>query len=74
MLSDPEIEQIVRDGQGDLQKCVQRLIDLANEHGGEDNVTAVLIRIAEDEPAVFRTEGDRISNADLFGSENTLPG
>jgi len=74
MLTDEEIATIVINGGDDLGHSVRQLIDSANEHGGEDNVTAVLIRIADDSPAIFRPEGERISSPDTFGSENTMPG
>jgi protein phosphatase len=44
MISDAEILQVA--GQpGDLTENCRRLTALANEHGGEDNITAVLVRI-----------------------------
>jgi PPM family protein phosphatase len=49
MISDAEILQVA--GQKDLQSACRNLTALANEHGGEDNITAVLVRIVEnDEP------------------------
>lgn len=44
MVTDEEINDIVS-GTDDVKLACQRLIELANEHGGEDNVTAVLVRI-----------------------------
>ena len=44
MLSDTLISRILRDPDGDLEGQVQALIDAALEAGGNDNVTAVLIR------------------------------
>jgi serine/threonine protein phosphatase PrpC len=49
MISDAEILQVA--GDSDLQSACRKLTALANEHGGEDNITAVLVRIVEnDEP------------------------
>lgn len=42
MLEDPEIMRIVS-GASDLEECVDRLIDRANENGGTDNITAMVI-------------------------------
>ncbi len=44
MLSDTLISRILRDPDGDLEEQVQALIDAALQAGGNDNVTAVLIR------------------------------
>lgn len=48
MLSDDEIQDILS-SHADIREGCKRLIHLANEHGGEDNITAVIIRI-EREP------------------------
>ena len=44
MVSEDEILKVVTDNNGDLKKACHQLIDIANEHGGLDNVTAVLVR------------------------------
>jgi len=44
MVPESEIERIVTATKGDLEKACQELIDAANERGGLDNVTAVLVR------------------------------
>ncbi len=49
MLSDARILDIVL-GADDLAAACRRLITLANEHGGEDNITAVLVKIEQDGP------------------------
>ena len=46
MVKDPEIHDIVV-GAADLDAACGRLIEAANEHGGLDNVTAVLARVEE---------------------------
>lgn len=46
MLDHRQIETILRRNV-DLTLAVQRLIELANDHGGQDNITAVLVRVAD---------------------------
>ena len=44
MVSDEDIERIVTSS-SDIREACRQLIERANEHGGEDNITAVLIKI-----------------------------
>jgi serine/threonine protein phosphatase PrpC len=44
MVPEQEILRVVTASDGDLQKACQQLIDAANERGGLDNVTAVLVK------------------------------
>ena len=44
MVPENEILRVVTENNADLQKACQQLIDAANERGGLDNVTAVLVR------------------------------
>lgn len=48
MIDDSEILEVVSKTP-DLEEACRKLIQLANEHGGEDNITALVVRI-EDEP------------------------
>jgi protein phosphatase len=64
MLADQEICEIVTTNREDLELAVRKLVERANEHGGEDNVTAVVVKVAD--------EGTVVTEA--FGSETTLPG
>jgi PPM family protein phosphatase len=50
MISDQEILEVVT-STDDLQAACRSLAALANEHGGEDNITAVVVRIANGEAA-----------------------
>jgi protein phosphatase len=45
MIEDGEILSVLLAGGVDLKEICRRLIALANEHGGEDNITAVVVRI-----------------------------
>lgn len=45
MVDDQELCEIVQGGAPDLVQTCRKLVNTANEHGGEDNVTAVVIRI-----------------------------
>ncbi len=49
MIDDQEILAVVRETP-ELAEACRRLVMLANEHGGEDNITALIVRI-EDGPA-----------------------
>jgi protein phosphatase len=44
MIADDEIEAVLRAAGGDVEKGVRDLVDAANEHGGEDNITVVLVK------------------------------
>jgi protein phosphatase len=46
MVSDDDIRQIVG-ATNDIREACRKLIQRANERGGEDNITAVLIKIEE---------------------------
>jgi serine/threonine protein phosphatase PrpC len=47
MVSDEEIRDIVVDAGDDIDLAVKKLIERANEHGGEDNCTVVLMRVGD---------------------------
>ena len=57
MISDAEILQVAGQN-GDLAAACRKLAALANEHGGEDNITAVLVRIVEDDSAARPVEAE----------------
>ncbi len=44
MVPEEEILRLVSEGSNDLEKACQTLIDTANEKGGLDNVTAILVK------------------------------
>lgn len=44
-LDDEEIAAVLREGQtADLQTCARALVNLANDYGGQDNITVILVR------------------------------
>ena len=43
-VEDEEMLEVVREADGDLVAAVARLVERANEEGGNDNITAVLVR------------------------------
>jgi protein phosphatase len=49
MVEDEDILAVVRD-HADPEAACRRLVTMANEHGGEDNVTAVVIKIEAGDP------------------------
>jgi protein phosphatase len=51
MVDDQNILETLRGTDADLQRGCQALIDLANEHGGDDNITTILIQAAPTAPA-----------------------
>jgi PPM family protein phosphatase len=59
MIEDSEILDIVSQT-ANIEEACRKLIALANEHGGEDNITAVLVKI-EDEPG-----GQKVSLSDTL--------
>lgn len=62
MISDAEILQVTTQTQ-DLGAACRRLAALANEHGGEDNITAVVVRIVKSD-AVQDDAGESASAGD----------
>jgi PPM family protein phosphatase len=46
MLRDSEILEIVEKHRADLNQAARALVDAANEQGGEDNITVILVEVA----------------------------
>jgi len=46
MISDEQMAELLR-GSDDLDRCCEALIDKANEAGGTDNITVILVRIED---------------------------
>lgn len=80
MVTDEDIQQIVA-ASTDIRDACRKLIQRANERGGEDNITAVVIRI-EDETDGKDVKVTELQNGvpstarapEAFGDEATLPG
>jgi protein phosphatase len=47
MISDEEIAATLRSSEGDIGRAVRALVEEANAHGGEDNITVVLLKFEE---------------------------
>ncbi len=47
MVPDDEIARVLGESEGDVADAVQALVGLANERGGEDNITVVLLKFEE---------------------------
>lgn len=47
MIPDQDILEIIGSSPNNISEACRKLIDIANEHGGEDNITAVIIKIEE---------------------------
>ena len=71
MVSDEDIVRIVG-GATDIRDACRRLIQRANERGGEDNITAVLIKLEEPEP--HSGNGTANGNGTLPPSSTLPPG
>jgi serine/threonine protein phosphatase PrpC len=66
MVTDEDIQKIIT-GAGDIRDACRRLIQRANERGGEDNITAVLIKIEEqptDDAALGTTQAAPAAGSD----------
>ncbi len=47
MVVDADVGRILAEAAGDVEKAARDLVAEANERGGEDNITVVLIRFQE---------------------------
>lgn len=57
MAEDPEIAATLNSFSGNLQLCAAQLVTMANEYGGRDNVSVILVRIKATLPAFPVTRG-----------------
>jgi serine/threonine protein phosphatase PrpC len=47
MVPDEEVSQILGESSGDIEKAARGLVAAANEKGGEDNITVILVGFQE---------------------------
>lgn len=63
MIKDEEILQIISSSSGEMRDAPKRLIERANQNGGEDNITAVVIRIEDFDGESDTPVPDEVSEA-----------
>jgi protein phosphatase len=51
MIEDHLIKSAILDNENDLEKAATEIIRLANEHGGKDNISALLVNPIKSFPA-----------------------
>jgi PPM family protein phosphatase len=51
MVSDEDIDNALQALGGNLKLCVQQLLQMANDNGGRDNVSVILVRVLREYPA-----------------------
>jgi protein phosphatase len=68
MISDEEVASIVRSA-GSLDEAADALVRAANQSGGKDNITVILFRLGEGEPAEAAAPAEP-----LPGDEDTIAG
>jgi protein phosphatase len=51
MIEDHLITSVILDNENDLEKAATEIIRLANEHGGKDNISALLAKPIKSFPA-----------------------
>jgi PPM family protein phosphatase len=70
-VSAAEIQQIILDNLDQLHNACASLIRMANENGGEDNITLVIARFAGDSLTEPEEEGVKLELIDLGGIHDT---
>ena len=56
LVPDEDIETFIRNyGEGDLQQLARRMVEVTNSRGGVDNVSVILVRVGEADPATLVT-------------------
>lgn len=66
-----EMQQLVLDNLGDLKNACAQLVTLANENGGEDNITVVIARFIGDDLPEPLEAGVKLELLDLGGIHDT---
>jgi protein phosphatase len=70
-VSATEMQQIVVDNFDDLGRACAELVKLANENGGEDNITVVIAKCIGDGLAEPSEDGVKLELIDLGGIHDT---
>jgi protein phosphatase len=63
MVGDDDIREVILQEQ-DLEAAVYGLIEVANDRGGKDNITVVLVKVLEKKPSVQRIRAAQVVAAD----------
>jgi protein phosphatase len=48
MVEDSDIESVVQAMQGNLPLAAEQLVQMANDNGGRDNVSVILVKVVAD--------------------------
>jgi protein phosphatase len=73
MIGSPQIEEVLRASRDDLDRAARALVQAANKSGGEDNITAVLFEIIQDDAAEPDQPTVEVAAVDRdFDEEDTL--
>lgn len=70
-VSAAEMQQIVLDNFDELQNSCAELVKLANQNGGEDNITVVVAKFTGDDLSEPDNEGVKLEMIDLGGIHDT---
>lgn len=70
-ISASEMQQIINDNFEELQNGCAELVKLANEHGGEDNITVVIAKFTGDDLSEPTEDGVKLEIIDLGGIHDT---
>ena len=72
MLSEAEIADVLVAAERDPEAAARALVDAANAHGGEDNITVVLFELAEGAPEEAAASDDR-TGGEVSSAETDEP-
>ena len=57
MVTDEDIQLTLSSLAANLPLAAQQLVQQANDNGGRDNVSVILVRVAKDYPGAHRLDG-----------------
>jgi PPM family protein phosphatase len=78
MVDDARILEVLEGQRGDVKAAAQALVDEANAHGGDDNITVILFQIASlddtvELPGTVVTPERAADDEDTLGEEDQVP-